>query len=224
MRFLLVLSSLIVLAKVNLAQSKIEKKQVRVIQFSGVVVTGDSLLPVPFAYVLVKGTHRGTVADGYGFFSFAALEKDTVVFSALGYHNSRFIIPDSLIQNKYNIIHVLSQDTILLKEAIIYPFPTREQFKQAFLKLNIKDDEMERARKNLQTMLGSNMYKYKDDYAISPESAFKNYANSRNTYIFQKGIMPGLPITGFARFINAMENGELKNMQVKEDNTIYKDK
>jgi hypothetical protein len=36
--------------------------------------------------------------------------------------------------------------------------------------------------------------------------------------------MPGLPITGFARFINAMENGELKNMQVKEDNTIYKDK
>lgn len=223
MRILLILSALILVLNDGFAQNKNTDKQPRVIQFSGVVVTGDSLLPVPFSYVLVKGTRRGTVADGYGFFSFAALEKDTVIFTALGYHSSRFVIPDSLTENKYNIIHVLSLDTFQLKEAVIYPFPTREQFKQAFLKLNIKDDEMERARKNLQTMLGSNMYKYKDDYARSSESAYKNYANSRNTYIFQKGIMPGLPITGFARFINAMENGELKNIQVKEDNTIYKD-
>jgi len=208
----------------GLAQNKTATPEKKVIQFSGVVVTGDSLLPVPFTYVLVKGTRRGTVADGYGFFSFAALEKDTVVFAGLGFHKSKFVIPDTLKDGKYNIIHVLARDTVELKEAIIYPFPTREQFKQAFLKLDIKDDEMEKARKNLQIMLGSNMYKYKNDYPVSSESAFKNYANSRNTYIFQKGIMPGLPITGFARFINALENGELKNMQSTEDNTIYNKK
>lgn len=223
MRVLLILGLILGVNFSLQAQQPALTKPMKVIQFSGVVVTGDSLMPVPFAYVLVKGTRRGTVADGYGFFSFAALEKDTVIFSALGYHKSTFVIPDTLKEAKYNIIHVLTQDTIELAEAIIYPFPTREQFKQAFLKLDIKDDEMERARKNLHTMLGSNMYKYKE-YSTSGESAFKNYANRRNTYIFQKGIMPGLPITGFAKFINALENGELRNIQVKEDNTIYKDK
>lgn len=219
----IVLCSLIlsVICTLLYAQKTSQPENKKVIQFSGVVVTGDSLLPVPFAYVVVKGTRRGTVSDGFGFFSFAALEKDTVIFSALGYHKSRFIIPDTLKDNKYNIIHVLNRDTFELKEAVIYPYPTREQFKQAFLKLNIKDDEMEKARKNLQAMLGSDVYKYKNDYSTTPESAYKNYVNMKNTYIFQKGIMPGLPITGFARFINALENGELKNIQTKEDNTIY---
>ena len=33
------------------------------VQFSGVVVTGDSLLPVPFTNILIKNSYRGTMSD-----------------------------------------------------------------------------------------------------------------------------------------------------------------
>ena len=52
------------------AQSQTEDDDL--IQFSGVVVTRDSLAPVPFATILVKNTSRGTTSDYYGYFSFVA--------------------------------------------------------------------------------------------------------------------------------------------------------
>ena len=43
----------------------------------------------------------------------------------------------------------MSTDTIYLSETVIYPWPTKEEFKKAFLTLKIPDDDLEVARKNL---------------------------------------------------------------------------
>lgn len=40
----------------------------RLVQLSGVIVTGDSLSPVPFTSIMIKSSSRGTVSDYYGFF------------------------------------------------------------------------------------------------------------------------------------------------------------
>ena len=53
------------------------------VQFSGVVVSSDSLQPVPFANIFDKSTRRGTVSDYYGYFSFVAGFGDTIVFDDL---------------------------------------------------------------------------------------------------------------------------------------------
>ena len=53
------------------------------VQFSGVIVTFDSLKPIPFSSIMIKNTNRGTVSDYYGFFSFVAKMKDTIEFTAL---------------------------------------------------------------------------------------------------------------------------------------------
>lgn len=119
------------------------------IQFSGVAVTMDSLLPVPFATILVKGTNRGTTSDYYGYFSFVAKKNDTLVFSSVGFKDSEFYVPDSLDGNRYSLIHSMLRDTINLETVNIYPWPTPEQFKAAFLALDIPDDDLEVARKNL---------------------------------------------------------------------------
>lgn len=124
-------------------------KEKKLIQFSGVVVSADSLVPVPFVNIIIKGTNHGTVSDYYGYFSFVAQESDIINFSALGYKASRFAIPDSMKENRYSLIQVMNSDTVMLKESVIYPWPTREQFKKAFLTTNIPDDDLERARKNL---------------------------------------------------------------------------
>ncbi len=42
------------------------------IQFSGVVVEGESLKPISYTSVLIRNSKRGTISDYFGYFSFVA--------------------------------------------------------------------------------------------------------------------------------------------------------
>ena len=180
------------------------------LQFSGVVVNGDSLLPVPFASVIIKNTNRGTISDYYGFFSFVARQGDTIRFSSIGYKSTNFIIPDSLPTNRYSIIQILEGDTIELDEAIIYPWPSKEQFKEAFLALNTPEGEMEYARKNLAraAML--------ERYQAIPMDGRGNYKYSmqqRQTQLYYAGQAPPISVLNpiaWAKFIDAWKKGDFK--------------
>jgi len=119
------------------------------VQFSGIVVSADSINPVSFTNIVIKNTWRGTVADYYGYFSFVAMKHDTIVFSAVGYKKGQFIIPDSITSDRYSLIQVMTSDTILLAQTVIYPWPSPEDFKEAFLRYDVPDDDYERAKKNL---------------------------------------------------------------------------
>lgn len=140
MSIVLVLLSLSSLAQIN---------DNDLIQFSGVIVSRDSLSPVPFATILVKNTNRGTTSDYYGYFSFVAMPGDTLVFSSVGYKKSYFIVSDSLAGERYSLIQSMLRDTIELDMVNIYPWPSADDFKEAFLALDVPDDDLEIARKNL---------------------------------------------------------------------------
>jgi hypothetical protein len=113
-------------------------------------VSSDSLQPIPYAAVTIHKSGRGTITDFYGFFSFVAKKGDTIDFHYIGYKPAMYIIPDTLKEDRYSLIQVLNRDTILLKEAIVYPWPSKEEFKRAFLELKIPDDDLKRAEKNIQ--------------------------------------------------------------------------
>lgn len=121
----------------------------RLIQLSGIVVAGDSLTAVPFSSVMIKGSNRGTICDYYGFFSLVARENDTILFSSLAYKEGEYIIPDTLVDNRYSIIQLLQKDTFELAEQIVYPWPSKEQFRDAFLSLNAPVDDYDRAFENM---------------------------------------------------------------------------
>lgn len=123
-----------------------------IVQFSGVVVTADSLDPIPFAAIQVVGTRRGTVADYHGFFSLVAVKGETVVFSCVGYKKAYYKIPDNLEGNRYTMFQVMAKDTIMLTETVVYPWPSKEQFSKAFLELDIPYDDYDRAMNNLELM------------------------------------------------------------------------
>src|SRR5688500_14263636 len=91
------------------------------IQFSGIVIERDSLKPVSFTKIMIVNTKRGTTSDFYGYFSFVAKVNDTIEFSAAGFKKVKFVIPDSLTTNRYSLIQVMTMDTIILKETVIYP-------------------------------------------------------------------------------------------------------
>ncbi len=120
------------------------------IQFSGVVMSSDSLRAVPYVTVYNSGNRHGAITNYQGFFSLIARPGDIIQFSCLGYKPKNYQIPDKLEANRYSIIQLLTTDTIHLAATVIYPWPGKAEFKDAFLALEVPDDYMDRAMKNLE--------------------------------------------------------------------------
>jgi hypothetical protein len=150
------------------------------IQFSGVIVEIDSLKPIPFTKIIIKASGRGTLADYYGYFSFVAHQKDTIVFSALGYKKAQYIIPDTLAGNKYSLIQILRFDTILLNEAVIFPWPTREQFKEVFFNMKVPEDDLARAKKNMDREASNNTKVVYIGRGNTPPTTYLTLLHGRN--------------------------------------------
>jgi hypothetical protein len=180
------------------------------IQFSGVVVTGDSLQPVPFVNIIDKVTHRGTTTDYYGYFSFVAQEGDTVIFSSIGFKRSNFVIPDSLADNRYSLIHLMYSDTILLNETHIFPWPSRDQFADAFVNMEIPYDNLALAQQNLTREA------LREHYENMPMDASMNYKwqmQQQQTKLYYAGQAPPINLLNpiaWAQFIKAWKDGDFK--------------
>ncbi|CAG1000259.1 MAG: carboxypeptidase-like regulatory domain-containing protein [Bacteroidetes bacterium] len=183
------------------------------IQFSGVVLEVDSLRPASFSTIIVKGTSRGTVSDYYGFFSFVAFEGDTIEFSHIGYKKARYIIPDSLQEARYSLIQILQTDTVLLKETVVYPWPTKEQFKEAFLNMNIPDDDLVRAQRNLSRVA---MADAAQNLPMDGSLAHKQTLAQFNSRLYYAGQLPPnnlLNPIAWSKFIEAWRRGDFKKKE-----------
>ncbi len=206
---------LLVFPVLLLAQQEPENEELDVIQFSGVAVDAKNLDPVSFTNVLIKNTRRGTISDYHGYFSFVAMKSDTIVFSAIGYKESEFVIPDTITGNRYSLIHVMDSDTILLAPTVIYPWPTEEDFKEAFVNLNIPDDDIEIARKNLaKAEMKERAMSYKMDGSMN----YQNYIERETSKLYYAGQTQPISLLNpfaWAEFIKAWKEGKFKNPNKK---------
>ncbi len=208
---------LLSLGNILLAQNDSTKTTNNVIQLTGVIVEGDSLKPMPFVHISVKNSRIGTISDYYGFFSFVAHKNDTIVFSSIGYHRNNFIIPDTLPNTSYSIIHVMIKDTFLLETVTIYPWPTREQFKRAFLALRLPDDDLQRAKRNLAPEV---MMAIAANLPIDGATTYKYQLQNRYTQLYEAGGYPSIRIfdpIAWSKFIKAWKKGDFK----KKKNIYY---
>ena len=185
--------------------------QTSLIQFSGVVISQDSLQPVRYCSIIDKKTKRGTTSDYFGYFSFVANKGDTINFSCIGYKKTSFVIPDTLSTNKYSLIQVLFQDTILLKTAVVYPWPSKEQFAKAFVETEIPNDDYKRAMKNLsRSQLNERMQFTPMDGGLN----FKWQQQQIQSKLYYAGQYPPnnlLNPIAWAKFIEAWKRGDFKN-------------
>lgn len=182
-----------------------------IVQFSGLVVDRDSLNPLPYVAVIVRGTQRGVFGNATGYYSIAVEEKDTLDFYALGYRRSSYVVPDTFDNtNSYNHVQSLRLDTILLHEAVIYPWPSKERFKSAFLALTVPTDDYDRARKNLAT---ADVVQQAQDIAMDAgmiATASMQQRVAKNYYA--GGTVPNnlLNPIAWAKFLQSLNRGELK--------------
>lgn len=180
------------------------------IQLSGVVITESGLEPLPFTTVFDISSRRGVITDYYGYFSFVVFPGDTLMFSFYGYKSSSYIVPDTLTENNYNIIHIMQEDTVNLPEVTVYPWPSRENFANAFVEMDPYDDALRRAQRELS---GEHLAFVAARLETDASTSYGWAQNQRNTQIYSNGQLPVnnlLNPYSWAKLIQEWKAGNLK--------------
>ncbi len=197
-----------------------DEEKLRYIQFSGVIVTeGESgeILPLPYTNISVLNTSRGTISEFDGFFSLVAEIGDTIVFSRVGFETVQHEIKDTLTSDYYSWYQVMSKDEVLLPEAVIYPWPSKEHYKIEFLALDVSNDLRKQMEENLAEQVlkemrntlpkdGTEAYSYELQRQIT-EARYSGQYKPQN--IFNP--------MAWAQFIKAWKRGDFKKKKEDKD-------
>ncbi|MBL0310255.1 MAG: carboxypeptidase-like regulatory domain-containing protein [Bacteroidetes bacterium] len=187
----------------------ISQKDSKLVQFSGYTLTADSLMGVPFAHITLLNRGRVATAGPDGFFSFAAMEGDTLYFTSIGFRPSVYIIPSKLDNQKFSIIQLMTRSEVYLRETIIMPW-RREDFHQVFLDTHPPEDDLDRARRNLDrerlAELGETLE------ADGREAGVRNLRNAsaKKYYYGQTAPQNIFNPLAWAEFIRAWKRGDFK--------------
>lgn len=187
------------------------KKDEGYIQFTGLVLSADSLQPLSYAVIVIPGTRRGTVTDYNGYFTIVAKKGEKLVFDLLGYMKSEYIIPDTIKGYKYSMVKLLAPDTMFLPEVVISPLPDRQLFDQYFVKTDIPDSDLERARNNMERQA------LRDEMLSMDGQENQNYYMQKQVqkfyYAGQMQPMNILSPLAWSEFIKAWKRGDFKKKQ-----------
>lgn len=186
------------------------QKKPKLIQLSGVVVNSDSLKPISYTTVYNRTVKRGSLSDVYGYFSTVVLPGDTIIFNRFGYKNSSYIVPDTLIDDRYSIIHILNLDSINPPVITIYPWPSKEDFARAFIEMQPYDDAIRRAQKMLS---GSNLAYLANIIDGDASSTYSWQRNQQYTKLYTMGQSPVNNLfnpVAWSQFVDAWKKGDLK--------------
>lgn len=181
------------------------------VQLNG-IVRGELLTPIPFVHVRVKSAGRGTITDLHGIFTIITQASDTVLFTSVGFRPKQVRIPANPASAFYTVDVILEQDTILIPEVDIYPWKTYEEFRQAFIALQLPETDMERARKNIALIRTQIML---SDEPM-PASNFRYVMQQQYNRLETQHQIPSLSLLNpfaWAQFIKALKEGEYKKKE-----------
>lgn len=134
---LALLISFLGIAQFSKAQNDSTERLKELIQFTGIIISPDSLMAVSDVNIRIAGTMMGTISNDQGLFSIVVKRTDTLIFSAIGYRTVKYVVPYDLTGQKYTMIQTMSQDTLWLPEAIVRPYISRELFQHYFVNLDL---------------------------------------------------------------------------------------
>lgn len=178
------------------------------VQFSG-VVRSLKYEPVTEVHIINIHTRAGTTSNHKGLFSFIVHPGDSVLFRAVGYKHTLVVIPDSVPGSHYPRDVYMLNDTIRLAEVKIFPWKTYEEFKVAFITLELPDDEETYAIRNIARIKAQlNM-----DFDPDADMAFRQTMMQQYDRMYYAGQYPSIPVLNpfnWAKFFDALKKGEFK--------------
>jgi hypothetical protein len=194
------------------------------ITFSGFVIDGSNDEPLPGAYVINDRAGRGVFTNSKGYFILEVFPGDSILFSYLGFRKQFHIIPRN-VGLDYSAVVELSIDAKMLKEVKVYPFRTEEEFKTAFLDMELPNErERELIEKNYssenikrmaanQAMGSLGNYRYAMDQQMMHLQGQKQVTQNPLTNIF-----------AWSNFIKSVKNGSLTDKSWKKGSYIPTEK
>lgn len=191
------------------------QKEEQLIQFSGMLITeaDGRLLPVPYATVHLPKKNRGSYSDYRGFFSIVVEKGDKVRFNCIGFEPITITIPDTLTQDRYSIVQLMSQDTINLPMTVIFPWPSKDHFKIEFLKMDVTPELQRQATKNLANEYLTEARKNPDIVPHSGRESANFYLRQQSREYVYIGQTPPMNIfspLAWGQFFKAWKNGDFK--------------
>jgi CarboxypepD_reg-like domain len=185
------------------------------IQMSGLVLTdmNGSLVPVPFATVYLPNQKRGTYTNYKGFFSIVVHKGEKVRFTSVGFDPTTTTIPDTLTQDRYSVVQLISQDTINLPEIVIMPWPSKDHFKIEFLKMDVTPELQRRAIENLANNYIAEARKDGTRVPYAAKESANFYLRQQSKEYVYMGQTPPMNIfnpIAWGKFFTAWKNGDYK--------------
>lgn len=212
MRYYLILMA-VVLIGYNTAQAQVEKE---IVQFSGLVVEGDSMLAIPGVHIFVPLSGRGASTNLLGFFTLPVVAGDSVVIAAVGFKKQHYIIPKDTT-GSYNVIVRLHLDTTVLPEVLVSSFPTEAVFRQVFLTMDLNDEQdVANMNSNLNDQIMSRLLA---DSEMDASLNHTYYMQQQVTALENKYMATTVPFLdpfAWARFIKAVREEQEKKRERKE--------
>lgn len=201
----------------NLVKAQPGKEKNPFILFTGLVLTSDSLKPIPF--VNIKSNKRGLIGytDYAGHFDVVVKKGDTIYFSLVEKVGSSHLVPDTLTGNRYNVVKLMTQDTIHIPAIFIRALPLKTLFNHEFVTRDIPDDAYERARKNLESEALKEELKMRPADATSSQSLLAQTRASQLYYYKQAPPQNYLSPVAWMQFFEAWKRGDFKKKKKKTD-------
>ncbi len=208
---------LIVVALGSHAKAQKDSKDDSLVQFSGLIMSSDSLMALSDVNIRIKGHFYGTISNTLGIFTLVAKKNDTIMFTSIGYKPKQYIVPSNLSSQRYSMVITLASDTFVVDTVFIKPFISNALLPHYFATVDIPEDEMEvLARRNLEAEF------LKQQAAAMPADAAENQdftIRQEAAKYYYQGQAPPINILNpfaWAQFIKAWKNGDFKNKNKKK--------
>jgi len=207
---LICIFTMFTLASSTSAQTDSTQVITGVVQVSGLVVTGDSLMPIPYSTVYRARDARGTMTDPQGFFSIPVLEGDTLRFSSTGFITREVVITAGGELNRISLVQPMSRDTVMINNAYIYPWPSRDAFRKEFMALGLDEDAYSIGQQAINPF---DIYDRLIDVGLDGQALASQDARE---VALEYSNLGGIPTTNllnpvaWVQFLKALKNGDLK--------------
>jgi len=191
------------------SSAKLKAQDKELIQLSG-RVTNELLQPLPFAHILILNNYRGAISNNYGNYSLVVEKNDSLMVSSVGYRGRYFVVPDDITTSFLHMDIVLEIDTLVIDEVVIYPWKDYEEFRRAFVSLDLPMDDIERARRNIAIIRAQIIM----DHEPSARTNFRHVMEQQYQQTFIRGQFPSYQIfnpLAWAQFFQALKRGDFKN-------------
>ena len=209
-RYVILMLSVFCFSNLANAQVPITNVDSTIIQFSGLVLTNDSLIPLP--YTTISNLHGKMLAlsDREGFFTFVSRKGDTVVFREYGFVQKSFVIPKDIEGMKYSIVQLLDSKADTFQPVYIKPYPSKQEFDYRMVHDEVSDNMTDQAKGRLSR---DKLDEVARQMPMNGSENYQNYMKNYSDRMYWNGQTPPtrlLDPLAWSQFFRAWQDGQFK--------------